>query len=94
MMLWQVDHEGRVEIRIRSEGMDAMRTAKTQGDTLVANIIGDLQTTLGIEVTRDELRYSLSKTRPEVTIIWKTQVPDTRVEDVRSYLSGLAEGLQ
>jgi hypothetical protein len=92
-MLWQVLDTGHVEVRIRSEGIDEVSAAKVQGDQLVANILGDLETTLGIEVTRDELRYSFSKTRPEVTVIWKTTVPKERVDDMRSYLSGLAEGL-
>jgi hypothetical protein len=93
MILWHVNDTGHVEVRLRAEG-DQIATAKDEGNRLVANIITDLSNTLSIDVLSDELRYSFSKTRPEVTIIWRTRVPDDRIDDVRTYLGGLAEGMQ
>jgi hypothetical protein len=92
-MIWDVDDAGRVEVRMRAEGAQIV-TAKAASEQLVQGIVQDLDTTLGIQVTTDELRFSFSKTRPEVTVSWRTVVPSDRIDDVRAYLTGLAETMQ
>lgn len=92
-MIWFVGDDGRVEVRLQARGEQAIKVARVQADRFIANIVGDWATTLGIEATLDELRYSFSKTRPEVTIIWKTTVPAERVAEVREYLRGLAASM-
>lgn len=93
MMLWEVSDSGRVEVRLRAEGAE-ISTAKAASDQLIGSIVIDLASTLKIDVLSDELRYSFSKVRPEVTVIWKTRVPVERVTEVRAYLGGLAESMQ
>lgn len=92
-MLWQVLDTGHTEVRLRAEGAE-IYVLRAQAEELIADIIRDLMTTLGIEVLRDEIRASFSKVRPEVTVTWRTTVPKEHVEDVRTYLTGVAEGLQ
>jgi hypothetical protein len=92
-MLWEVAESGRVEVRLRAYGAE-VNTAKIASDRLIGNIITDLSSTLNIDVLSDELRYSFSKTQPEVTVIWRTHVPVERVAEVRAYLDGLAKELK
>lgn len=93
MMLWEVSDAGRVEIRLRAQGTE-VTYAKVASDQLIGNIINDLAASLSINVITDELRYSFSKTRPEVTVLWRTSVPADRTDEVRAYLAGLAETMQ
>jgi hypothetical protein len=90
-MMWQVSDEGKVEVRLRAEGEQAIRVAREHADRFIGNIVGDLSATLGVDVTTDELRYSFSKTRPEVTVIWRARVPVGSVPDVREYMVRLAQ---
>jgi len=89
-MIWQVTDEGTIEIRLRASGEQAIRVARVKADEFVANIVGDLNATMGIEIVTDELRYSFHKTRPEVTVKWRAQVPVDQVTDVREYMARLA----
>jgi hypothetical protein len=89
-MIWQVNDEGRIEVRLRAEGEQAIRVARVKADEFIANIVSDLNATMGIEIVTDELRYSFHKTRPEVTVKWRAQVPAEKVPDVREYMSRLA----
>jgi len=93
-MIWQVGDEGRIEVRLRASGEQAIRVARVHADRYIGNIVGDLSATLGVDVTTNELRYSFSKTRPEVTVIWRAQVPTASVPDVREYMVRLAQSEQ
>jgi hypothetical protein len=93
-MIWQVSDEGRLVVRLRASGEQAIRVARAHADRYVANIVGDLSATLGIDVVTDELRYSFNKTRPEVTVIWRAQVPLGAVPDVREYMVRLSTSEQ
>jgi len=92
-VIWFVGDDGKVEVRLQARGEQAIRVARVKADRFIANIVSDWVTTLGIEAVTDELRYSFSKTRPEVTIIWKTRAPAERVAEVREYLMGLAKSM-
>jgi hypothetical protein len=87
--MWHVTDQGRVELRLRAEGEEAIKVAKIKGDTFIANIVTDLSGALGADVVTDELRYSFSKVRPEVTIIWRARVPEGSVAQVQEYLAKL-----
>jgi len=89
-MIWQVSDEGTIEVRMRASGEQAIRVARVKADEFIANIVSDLNATQGIEIVTDELRYSFHKTRPEVTVKWRAQVPVGAVPDVREYMSRLA----
>jgi hypothetical protein len=90
-MMWQVSDNGRIEMKLRASGERAVRASRQEADRYVGNIVGDLSATLGIEVTTNELRYSINKNRPEVTVTWRAQVPVETVPDVREYLARLAQ---
>jgi hypothetical protein len=92
-MMWHVTEQGRVEVRLRAEGEEAIKVAKIKGDTFIANIVTDLSGALGADVITDELRYSFSKVRPEVTIIWRARVPEASVPQVQEYLAELGGSL-
>ena len=92
-VIWEVTDEGRVAARLRAEGEEAIKVAKIKADMFFANIVSDLQVTHSIEATTDELRYSFSKTRPEVTITWRARIPQESVPDVREYLAGLSQAM-
>jgi hypothetical protein len=90
-MIWQVSDEGRIEIRLRASGQQAIKVARVKAEEFIANIVSDLNATMGIEITTDELRYSFHKTRSEVTVKWRAQVPVEQVTDVREYMARLAQ---
>jgi hypothetical protein len=92
-VIWHVTDQGRIELRLRAEGEEAIKVAKIKGDTFIANIVTDLSGTLGADVITDELRYSFSKVRPEVTIIWRARVPEGSVAQVQEYLAELGGSL-
>ena len=89
-MIWQVSDEGRIEMRLRANGEQAIRVARVEADRYIDNIVGDLNATEGIDVVTNELRYSFSKNRPAVTVIWRAQVPVGSVPEVREYMTRLA----
>jgi hypothetical protein len=89
-MIWQVADDGTIEVRLRASGEQAIRVARVKADEFIANIVSDLNATMGIEIVTDELRYSFHKTKPEVTVKWRAQVPAGKVADVREYMSRLA----
>jgi hypothetical protein len=90
-MMWQVSDEGKVEIRLKARGEQAIRVVRVKADRYVASIVGDLSATLGTDVVTDELRYSFNKTRPEVTVTWRARIPVEKVPDVREYMVRLAQ---
>jgi hypothetical protein len=92
-MMWQVTDEGRVEARMRAEGIEAVKTAREDAARFIANVTSDLSMNLGVEVVTDELRFSVSKTRPEITVIWKARAPVEKVADVREYMATVARSL-
>jgi len=92
-MMWYVTDEGRIEIRLRAEGEEAIKVARVKAQTFIANIVGDLSDNLGIDVITDEMRYSVSKVRPEVTIIWRARTVPSTVPAVREYLAKLGGSL-
>ena len=90
-MLWEVTDEGRVRVRVKATGENVQQITRAQADRYFANIVGDLNATMGIEVTTDELRYSFNKSRPEITVTWKARVPAGSVADVREYMVRLGQ---
>lgn len=88
-MIWQVSDEGRVEVRLKATEEQAIRVARASAERFIANVVGDLTATMSIDLVTDELRYSFSKTRPEVTVIWRAHVPLSAVSEVREYLMRL-----
>jgi hypothetical protein len=93
-MIWQVSDEGRIEVRLRAEGEQAIKVARAHADRYIGNIVGDLSATLGVDVVTTELRYSFSKTRPEVTVVWRARTPVGSVPDVREYFVRLSASEQ
>jgi hypothetical protein len=78
-MMWQVTDEGRVEARMRAEGIEAVKTAREDAARFIANVTSDLS--------------MVSKTRPEITVIWKARAPVEKVADVREYMATVARSL-
>lgn len=93
-MMWQVTDTGRVEVRMRADGEQAIRVAKVKADQFIANIVSDLAVSQHVDVVTTELRYSFSKVRPQVTVIWRAMIPASAVATVRSYLDRLNESTQ
>lgn len=89
--MWTVSDGGAVEVRLRAEGEQAIKVARTKADQYIANIVTDLTENMGIVMLFDELRYSFSKTRPEVTVIWRTRVPEESVDTMRAYLARITK---
>ena len=90
-MMWEVSDEGRVKVLVTASGENARQITRAQADRYFANIVGDLNATMGIEVITDELRYSFSKTKPKITVTWRARVPVSSVPDVREYLVRLGQ---
>jgi hypothetical protein len=90
--MWHVSDTGRIEVRLLAQGEQAIKVARVQADRFIANIVTDLNVSLDVAAVTDELRYSFSKTRPEVTVIWRAEVPADKVDVVRAYLARLNEG--
>jgi hypothetical protein len=89
--MWHVADDGRIEVRLLAQGQQAIKVARVKADRFIANVVSDLATTQEVEVQTNELRYSFSKTRPEVTVIWRAGVPPDKVAVVRTYLDRLNE---
>jgi hypothetical protein len=90
-MIWEVTDDGRIKLLLRASGENARKITRAQADRYIANIVGDLSTTMSIEVTTDELRYSFNKNRPEITVTWRARVPVESVPDVREYMVRLGQ---
>lgn len=91
LMMWTVSDGGAVEVRLRAEGEQAIKIARVKAEQYIANIVTDLTESYGIVMLFDELRYSFSKTRPEVTVIWRTRVPQESAEMMREYLARISQ---
>jgi hypothetical protein len=89
--MWHVADDGRIEVRLLAQGQQAVKVARVKADRFIANVVSDLAATQDIEVRTNELRYSFSKTRPEVTVIWRAGVSPAQVAAVRTYLDRLNE---
>jgi hypothetical protein len=89
--MWTVSDGGAVEVRMRAEGEQAIKIARVKAEQYIANIVSDLSENMGIVMLFDELRYSFSKTRPEVTVIWRTRVPEESADTMREYLARIAQ---
>jgi hypothetical protein len=92
-MIWEVADDGRMTVRIRAEGMAAVNDVRAEAGRFVANMVGDLSVTMGIDVVTNEMRFSISKTEPDVTVTWRAQVPAQTVPDVREYLTRLSQSM-
>ena len=90
-MLWDVDDNGRMMVRLRSTGASAKMLDRDDVNRYVAHISDDLSATLGIDIVTNELRISFSKTRPEINVTWRAQVPVQSVPDVRTYMVGMSQ---
>jgi hypothetical protein len=91
-MMWTVSDDGHVEVRMQAEGEQAIKVAQDKADVFFTSMVTDL-TVRGVEVPVNELRYSFSKTRPVVTVIWRAQVEVASVPVVRAYLVRISEAL-
>lgn len=86
-MLWNVDDNGHMLVRLRSEGAGVSMLTKDSVNRYVANIVGDLSETMGVEVDTRELRISFSTTRPEINVTWRARVPAAQAGILRTYLT-------
>jgi hypothetical protein len=90
-MLWSVDDEGRVLIRLKSTGASAQMLDRDKVNRYIGNIVGDVSATMGVDIVTDELRVSFSKVRPEVNVTWRARVPVGSVPDVREYMIRMSQ---
>lgn len=92
-MMWDVSAEGKIVVRLRGEGEAARQMTREKVDAYIGNIVGDLSTSQGVEVVTNELRYSFSKTHPEITVTWRAQTSPSSVAEVREYFARLTRSL-
>jgi outer membrane cobalamin receptor len=92
-VIWHVTDEGRIEVRLKAQGEQAIKVARVRATSLFESIVEDLATNQHVTLTSNELRYSFSKTRPEVTIIWRSEVEADAAPKVRDYLVRLGESI-
>jgi hypothetical protein len=90
-MLWNVEDNGKVFVRLKSEGVGAQMLDRDGVNRYIGNIVGDLAATQGIDIVTNELRVSFSKTRPEVNVTWRAEVPPDRATDVREYMMRMSQ---
>lgn len=90
-MLWNVDDSGQMLVRMRSAGPSVSLLDRNVVNRYIANIVGDVSDTLGVEIVTNELRISFSKTHPEINVTWRAQVPTASASAVRAYMVGMSE---
>ncbi len=90
-MLWNVEDNGKVLVRLKSIGAGAQMLDRDQVNRYIGNIVGDLSATMGVDIVTDELRVSFSKTHPEVNVTWRARVPEGSVPDVREYMVRMSQ---
>jgi hypothetical protein len=92
-VIWDVSDDGRITVRMRAQGMEAVGAVRAEAGRFIANIVSDLSATSGIDAVTNEMRFSVSKTNPEVTVTWRAQIPVASVPDVREYMATLSRSL-
>jgi hypothetical protein len=92
-MMWDVSDEGKIVVRLRAEGEAAKLMTRDRVDAYINEIIRDLSTSQGVEVVTDELRYSFSKTYPEITVTWRAKADPAAVTEIREYFARLSRSL-
>lgn len=90
-MLWSVEDDGNVLVRLKSSGDSAQMLTKDSVNRYIANIVGDLQATLGIEIVTNELRIRFRKNSTEINVFWRAEVPVVSVTDVREYMVRMSQ---
>jgi hypothetical protein len=89
-MMWDVSEAGKIIVKLHAEGDAVQQMSREAADTYIANIVGDLATSQGVEVVTDELRYSFSKTRAEITVTWRASADPASVTEIREYFARLS----
>ena len=92
-MMWQVSDDGKIVVKLHAENEAVHQMTRDKADAYIANIIGDLSVSQGVEVVTNELRYSFSKTRAEITVTWRASADPATVADVREYFARLSRSL-
>lgn len=93
-MMWDVSDAGKITVKLHAEGEAVRQMTRDMADAYIANIVGDLTTSQGVEVVTDELRYSFSKTRAEITVTWRASADPTAVAEIREYFARLSRSQQ
>lgn len=92
-MMWDVSDDGRITVRLHAEGEAARLMTRDKVDAYIGEIVRDLTVSRGVEVITNELRYSFSKTHPEITVTWRAQGEAASVTEIREYFARLAKSL-
>ena len=87
-MIWNVDDDGRVLVRLRASGEAAARLTRGSVEDHFGAIENDLSTN-GIEIVTQDIQMSRRPKRLDA--MWRADIPPQQVGAVREYLMRLAK---
>jgi len=89
-MIWSVEADGHVLVRMRSQGAAARRLDREQVQTYIDGISTDM-TSGGVEVTTTDVEVTRRTASSVVDVLWHALVPPEQVDQTRLYLHRLSE---
>lgn len=89
-MIWSVEADGHVLVRMRGQGAAARRLDREQIEAYVDQIKSDM-TAGGLEVTSMDVEITRRTSSSVVDVLWHALVPPEQVSQTQHYLAYLSQ---
>jgi len=89
-MIWSVEADGHVLVRMRGQGAIARRLDREQVEAYVNEISTDMASS-GMEVTSTDIEITRRTSSSVVDVLWHAAVPPEQVTQAQAYFKTLSQ---